>query len=310
MSNLNYVYISWKYAYVHLWRLGRGAPKPWHMWKSKDNLIRGKSDLLPCGSWEADSGNEIGDKVPLLSHFASPNRSFKFLIIATLPSFLFSFHLLPFSSSSYLFCFYFVHLYMLTANEFTRGHLIPWRWSCWKWVEVVSHLPWMLGIESGFSAKVVRAINPWESLLTLLLKLIIVLYVHDVWIWVGHTCHATWKSGFAVCSLPSCDLGVEANSHEPSWCYLSYLCFDICLSLDKFKVQRFSPIFCLVFLYTSWGDGLIPSSPGDYVPKAIFKLMVIFLSQSPKCWDYKCAPPGLTFAFCFEHFVVLLLLEI
>lgn len=50
MSNLNYVSISWKYAYVHLWGLGRGAPKICRMYKSKDSLMRGKSDLLPCES--------------------------------------------------------------------------------------------------------------------------------------------------------------------------------------------------------------------------------------------------------------------
>lgn len=38
--------------------------------------------------------------------------------------------------------------------------------------------------------------------------------------------------------------------------------------------------------------------------------MVILLPQSPKCWDYRCVPPGLTFVFCFERFVVLLHLKI
>lgn len=43
--------------------------------------------LLPSGPWEPNSGrHQIGNRLPLLSHFASPNRSLKFLIIDILKS--------------------------------------------------------------------------------------------------------------------------------------------------------------------------------------------------------------------------------
>lgn len=129
----------------------------------------------------------------------------------------------------------------------------------------------------------------------------------------------SWKSEHlqeSVLFQPSCDTGLGGKLSGVILVVLfifivyAQCIFKTCQIQGHMDLSLFSVLF--LSLYFVGQNLLFEPQPAWQLlcdPQAVFKLIVILLPQSPQCQDYRCVPPGLTFAFCFERFVVLLLLK-